>query len=179
MSTNHLAHFLLFQLPKPTLLSSSTREFWSCVVSISSSAHGTGPVRFDDCNFELPSLYDPWTVYGQSKTGNIYLASEIERRYGSRGLHATTVHPGNVRSDLRSHLTDDSGAWDTPYGRAREKSQAQGAATRVFAALSRDWEGKGRVHLSGCRVMGPFKGNEAMDVSDDGYAPWVYDAVSE
>ena len=31
---------------------------------------------------------------GQSKTANIYLATEIERRYGSQGVHAWAVHPG-------------------------------------------------------------------------------------
>lgn len=42
--TNHLAHFLLFQLLKPMLLASSTPSFKSRVVALSSSGHRAGGV---------------------------------------------------------------------------------------------------------------------------------------
>ena len=90
---NHVAHFLLFQLLKPTLLASSTPQFNSRVVCLSSSAHGQSPVLFGDFDLEKRG-YDPWIAYGQTKTANIYLATEIERRYATRGLHANAVHPG-------------------------------------------------------------------------------------
>lgn len=86
--TNHVAHFLLFQLLKPALLASSTPAFHSRVVSLSSSGHRYSPVLLTDLNLKARG-YDKWVAYGQSKTANIYLATEIERRYGSRGLHAT------------------------------------------------------------------------------------------
>ena len=35
--------------------------------------------------------------------------------------------------------------WEVPEIKAREKSTAQGAATTVYALLSRDWEGKGGI----------------------------------
>ena len=53
-------------------------------VSLSSSAHRRSPVHFDDLDLKTAG-YDPWVAYGQSKTANIYLANEIERRYGSQG----------------------------------------------------------------------------------------------
>ena len=31
---------------------------------------------------------------GQSQTAKLYLATEIERRFGSQGIHAWAVHPG-------------------------------------------------------------------------------------
>lgn len=77
---NHLAHFLLFQLLKPTLLASSSAEFPSRVVSVSSFGHRYGPVRFHDYNFTEKDSYDPNLSYGQSKTTNIWLANEIEVR---------------------------------------------------------------------------------------------------
>ncbi|KAG7146990.1 Oxidoreductase calI like protein [Verticillium longisporum] len=86
--TNHLGHFLLFQLLKPDLLAASTPDFQSRVVSVASSAHRYSKVRLDDLNFEKDP-YEPWTAYGQSKTANIYFANEVERRYGSKGLHAS------------------------------------------------------------------------------------------
>lgn len=36
----------------------------------------------------------------QSKTANIWTANEIERRYGAQGLHATSVHPGIIGTNL-------------------------------------------------------------------------------
>jgi NAD(P)-dependent dehydrogenase (short-subunit alcohol dehydrogenase family) len=92
--TNHLAHFLLTQLLMPTLLASTTPALPSRVISLSSSGHGMSPVLFDDYDLKKRG-YDRWISYGQSKTANIYLATEIERRYGSksaRGGRASGRH---------------------------------------------------------------------------------------
>ena len=68
--------------------------------------------------------------------------------------------------------------------KAREKSTAQGAATTVHAAFSRDWEGKGGIYLLNFAVMGPFRKQPPKsvyddDVTDDGYLPRAYDAACE
>ncbi|KAI1454497.1 hypothetical protein F4805DRAFT_439354, partial [Annulohypoxylon moriforme] len=69
--TNHLSHFLLFYLLEGLLLASSTPEFHSRVVNVSSVGHRDGPVRFDNLNFE--GEYDGTSpADGQSKTANIY-----------------------------------------------------------------------------------------------------------
>jgi NAD(P)-dependent dehydrogenase (short-subunit alcohol dehydrogenase family) len=69
---NHLAHFLLFQLLKPTLLASSTPAFNSRVVSLSSSGHRACGIQFDDLDFKKAG-YNPWQAYGQAKTANVSL----------------------------------------------------------------------------------------------------------
>lgn len=74
--TNHLAHFLLFQLLKPTLVASSSPAFQSRVVAVSSSGHQISGVQFDDLNLQKQG-YNKWTAYGQSKTANIYMANEV------------------------------------------------------------------------------------------------------
>lgn len=168
--TNHVGHFLLFQLLKQTLLKSSSQAFQSRVVCVASKGRALGPVRFDDYNFDTPSSYDPWQAYAQSKTCNVYLADEIERRYSSQGLHGISLHPGGIRSNLQVHVQDFlAPMWDLPEVKAREKSAAQGAATTTYAALSRDLEGKGGVYLSDCAVQG---------LEDEGYGAH-YDAASE
>jgi NAD(P)-dependent dehydrogenase (short-subunit alcohol dehydrogenase family) len=101
--TNHLAHFLLFQLLKPTLLASSTPEFNSRVVALSSLGHRSATVQFDDLDFKKQG-YQPFVAYGQSKTANIWMANEIERRFGAQGLHAMSVHPGGARLAVSCHL---------------------------------------------------------------------------
>jgi len=139
--TCHVAHFYLFQLLKSTLLASSSPSFPSRVVSVSSFGHRSGPIRFEDYNFEKGD-YDPWVAYGQAKTANIYMANEIERRYGSRNLHATSLHPGGIWSGLQ-----DPGMKEAMKGNEvvnnYMKSAEQGAATSVYAAVSEEWKNKG------------------------------------
>lgn len=54
---NHLSHFFLLNLLKDALIAGSTPEFNSRVVILSSSAHHTSSVRFDNYNFDRE--YDP------------------------------------------------------------------------------------------------------------------------
>jgi NAD(P)-dependent dehydrogenase (short-subunit alcohol dehydrogenase family) len=173
--TNHIGHFLLFQLLKPTLLKSATPEFPSRVVSVSSIGHRGGEIRFHDFNFSEPNSYSPWAGYGQAKTANIYLANEIERRYGSQNLHATSLHPGGISTGLQVHVMDTMKQWagDKEIIRGM-KSVEQGAATSVYAALSKEWESKGGKYLSDCEEMGPVVEWD-MTKGDAGYADWAYD----
>jgi NAD(P)-dependent dehydrogenase (short-subunit alcohol dehydrogenase family) len=67
---NHMGHFLLFQLLKPALIASSSPEFNSRVVSLSSSNHRFSGVHLDDLDLKKAG-YDPWVSYGQSKTANV------------------------------------------------------------------------------------------------------------
>lgn len=173
-ATNYLSHFLLFQLLKPALLASSTPEYNSRVVMVSSESHRQGEIRFDDYNFT--EGYHPMKAYGQSKTATIYMANGIDRRFGAKGLHALSLHPGAIRSNITAHVRKMAEPmWEIPSVKAREKSPAQGAATTAYAAVSSEWEGKGGRYLSNCMEMGPFEGKEGFEVMDEGYAPWVYD----
>ena len=67
---NHLAHFLLFQLLKPTLLASSTPDFNSRVVTVASANHRFSNVHLDDLDLKKTG-YDAFVSYGQSKTANV------------------------------------------------------------------------------------------------------------
>ncbi|CCF34672.1 short-chain dehydrogenase [Colletotrichum higginsianum] len=174
--TNHLGHFLLFQLLKPALLAASTPEFQSRVVSVSSMAHRFGNVRLDDFNFEKDP-YDPWAAYGQSKTANILFANEVERRYGSKGVHALSLHPGIIQTNLSQYLPPDrieEIAKDEAL-KKNMKSVPQGAATTVYAALSKEWEGRPGRYLSDLVEQGPA---DMASQKEAGHAPWVYDEAA-
>jgi NAD(P)-dependent dehydrogenase (short-subunit alcohol dehydrogenase family) len=89
-------HFLFYKLLEPALLAGASPDLPSRVVSLASSAHNVHGINPpDNYNFQKGG-YDPSVAYGQSKTANIYMANEIERRYGSRHLHSTSVYPGLV-----------------------------------------------------------------------------------
>ncbi|KAF3921763.1 hypothetical protein AA313_de0200577 [Arthrobotrys entomopaga] len=177
-ATNYLSHFLLFQLLKPALLASSTPEYNSRVIMLASESHRQGEVNFDDYTFK--SGYHPIKAYGQAKTAEMYMANTIDRRFGNAGLHALSVHPGAIHSNITAHVRKIAEPmWQIPSVKAREKSAAQGAATSVYAAVSKEWEGKGGRYLSNCMEMGPFQGKEGIEVMDEGYAAWVYDEAKQ
>ncbi|SPJ82308.1 related to reductases [Fusarium torulosum] len=176
---NHLAHFLLFQLLKPALLSSANPTFSSRLVNVSSSAHHVASINESgDYNFEK-TKYNEWVSYGQSKTANIYMANEIERRYGSRGLHATSLHPGGIATGLMQHV-------DPAMLQAMQKDEAlfktmkspeQGAATTVWAAIGQEWEKKGGEYLADCGRT--TRGNDKHEITGAGFAGHAYDPENE
>lgn len=173
--TNHLAHFLLFQLLKPTLLASATPEMDSRVVCVSSMGHRTSPPNFGDYNYDKTE-YGGWKAYGQSKTSNIYMANEIDRRYGSRGLHGFSLHPGGIATGLQIHMSKEQTAAFSADEKTRQymKSIPQGAATSVYAAVSREWEGKGGRYLEDCDEGVPNQPGHM-----EGYAAHAYNEEGE
>jgi NAD(P)-dependent dehydrogenase (short-subunit alcohol dehydrogenase family) len=177
--TNHLSHFLFFELLKPALLSATTPEFHSRVVVVSSTAHLRGGINAsDDYNFEKTE-YTPWGAYAQSKTANIYMANEIERRYGSQGLHGLSLHPGGIMTPLSKHLStaelESAGSDGELY--KEFKSPEQGAATTVWAAIGKEWEGKGGKYLAECAEASPSK--DESNPFGSGYAKHAFNEENE
>ncbi|GLA73727.1 hypothetical protein AtubIFM55763_004659 [Aspergillus tubingensis] len=175
--TNHLAHFLLFHLLRSVMLESSSPAFYSRVVLLSSGSHRFGQVNFDNLTWE--GEFDTWMAYAQSKTANIWTANEIERRYGAHGLHAVSLHPGTIATDLLRHVPADQMAIWTADKELEKywKSPEQGAATTVWAAVSPEMEGKGGVYLENCAVANAWV--PAAGPWGPGYAQWTYSPESE
>lgn len=177
MGTNHLAHFLLFNLLKPTLLASATPEFNSRAIFLSSVAHRYAEPNFD--NLFLEGAYNEWISYGQSKTASNWTANEIDRRYGAKGLRAFSVHPGGIQTELGRHLPEEGAKamLNDPVLAKLWKSPEQGAATTVFAATSKALDGMGGKYLEDCQISRPW--TEADGQWGPGYAAWAYDAEKE
>ncbi|GIK02036.1 hypothetical protein Aspvir_006079 [Aspergillus viridinutans] len=171
--TNHLAHFLLIQLLLPVLERSSSTEFQSRVIILSSVAHRYGEVNFKNLNFE--GEYDAWKAYDQSKTANLWTSNELERRFGPKGVHSLSVHPGAIMTGLLQYFSDEEvkGLGDDPYLAKAFKSPAQGAATTVWAATAKVFEGQGGKYLEDCQIAKPQPPNAGQ--YDPGHAAWAYD----
>jgi NAD(P)-dependent dehydrogenase (short-subunit alcohol dehydrogenase family) len=187
-ATNHLSHFLLFHLVKDVMLKSATPEFPSRYVSVSSlAAHvfGSG-VHLDDYNYEK-TAYDPWDSYAQSKLANIWFANSIERHYGSQNLHATSLHPGGIveNSGLGKFLDQGTihAMMGDPETQRTFKSSAQGAATQVYAAVSREWANKGGKYLASCMEQKSqeerSKEEGMFQAANEGYKKGTYDEEGE
>lgn len=153
---NHLAHFLLFNLLKDVLLASSTASFSSRVVILSSIFRRFGSVHFENLN--LDGVYEKNVAYSQAKTAELWTANEIERRYGSSGLHAWSVRPGGINSGLSRHMSEEetSAAGNDPDLKKIFKSIKKGAATTFWAACASILEGRPGAYLEDCQIIGPW-----------------------
>jgi NAD(P)-dependent dehydrogenase (short-subunit alcohol dehydrogenase family) len=154
LGTNHLGHFVLVNR-----IASLLRQ-GSRLVNLSSAGHRYADVDLDDPNFER-SPYAEFIAYGRSKTANVLFAVEFDRRHRARGVRATAVHPGGIRTELSRHMTPGArekliaeinasqpkGAPPFSY-----KSIPQGAATSVWAACVGDAEAIGGRYCEDCQV---------------------------
>ncbi|MFH1556035.1 MAG: hypothetical protein ABII76_14405 [Pseudomonadota bacterium] len=73
---------------------------------MASGGHRFADVNLDNPNFESTD-YDPWIVYARSETANVLFTVEFARRYRGRGVQATAVHPGAIRTVLARHVGED------------------------------------------------------------------------
>lgn len=180
--TNHLSHFLLFNLVKDAMLSSSTPTSKSRVVIVSSVGHRMGKVQFGNYDYSDPNgaKYSPWSAYGQSKTATIYMANYIDRVYGPKGVHALSLHPGGISTGLQVHVDGETQAsWAKDEAiRNIMKSVEQGAATQVYAAVGKEWEGKGGIYLEDCDTA-PASADAESSMGGRGAALYAFDVAAE
>ncbi|WP_181806802.1 SDR family NAD(P)-dependent oxidoreductase [Streptomyces shenzhenensis] len=131
-ATNYLGHFALALGLHRALAGGDGAR----LVSVSSTGHLYSPVVFDDIDFRFRP-YDALAAYGQSKTAEVLLAVEAQRRWSDDGITANALHPGAIATNLQRHI----GGLRTPE--PYRKTVEQGAATTVFLAASPLAEGIG------------------------------------
>ncbi len=153
--TNHLGHFV-FVNRIASLIAPGGR-----LVNVSSSGHRYADVDLDDPNFER-TPYDPMVAYGRSKTANILFAVEFNRRHKARGVRATALHPGGIKTELDRHMVP--GELETLVAQINAqlaaagqpafefKTVPQGAATSVWAAFVAPAEDVGGHYCENCQV---------------------------
>jgi NAD(P)-dependent dehydrogenase (short-subunit alcohol dehydrogenase family) len=177
LATNYLGPFLLYKLLEEKLLESATSQWPSRVINVSSSAHHSSGVHFSNIN--LIGEYDALKAYGQSKIAMIYMTNEIDRLYGPRHLHAMSVMPGGIMTNLQQHFSEETKAgWEKNEEVQKIlKSVEQGAATTVIAAVGREWQGKGGKYLEDCEEAVTFEVPPPYGAR--GYAKHAYDKEQE
>lgn len=137
-ATNHLGHFLLTNL----LIDLMPDHTASRIVALSSIAHKTAKIHFDDLNGE--HIENPEAVYGQSKLANLMFADELNRRLKKSGKNpiALAVHPGGSFSGLFTEMS--KGVRYYMYRTLAPfmlNSNAAAAKPTLFAAVSPDVKG--------------------------------------
>ncbi|MDD3320647.1 MAG: oxidoreductase [Paludibacter sp.] len=102
LGTNHLGHFALTGLLLDVLKKSPA----SRVVNVSSIAHRSGEMIFDNLLFENGKDYTPMKSYGRSKLANLLFTFELQRFFEANKIDcsAIAVHPGVSDTDLFDHV---------------------------------------------------------------------------
>lgn len=173
---NHLSHFLLFSLLRPTLLATPSPR----VIIVSSLIHRFSPTLLSDPNFES-TPYDPAIAYASSKTANIWFANHLSRLYPQ--ITAISLHPGGIETGLQAHhdpaylklMEQFYAAY--PEIKTAFKSCEQGAATTVLAAVGKEFQGRGGIYMEDCAVAEEWK--EGDSVFAGGYAKFAFDEENE
>ncbi|TAQ88587.1 hypothetical protein B7494_g3096 [Chlorociboria aeruginascens] len=133
-ATNHLSHFLLFALLRDTPLSSSTPSSLAAVVAV--------------------------VVFGLMTT-----TSRSDQKNTTLGVRTPKARRRISIWPIKSNVATDLLVYAAEYA-SREivqnyiKSLEQGAATTVFAAISKEFENEGGMYLENCQVVGlhPIEG---------------------
>ncbi|TPX35031.1 hypothetical protein SmJEL517_g02420 [Synchytrium microbalum] len=152
VGTNHLAHFLLTVLLMPILKKSAPARF----ISVSSIGHMRNGLDFDDMMFDKRE-YNKWTAYAQSKTCNILLALEVNKRLAKDGVLALSLHPGGIMTGLQEHMDPEEFkimGWIDKEGKlnAAFKTIEQGTSTHLYAILEPSLVDYGGAYLEDANV---------------------------
>ncbi|GAC1550211.1 MAG: SDR family oxidoreductase [Herpetosiphon sp.] len=132
-AVNHLAYFLLTELLLDVLKASAPAR----IVNVSSDAHRTGHIAFDD--LQAAQNYGSFRAYSQSKLANVLFTYELARRLEGTGVTANCLHPGVVRTKF-----GQAGGW---FGTALKvvgpflRTPEKGAQTSIYLATSPAVEG--------------------------------------
>lgn len=157
----------------------------SQVINVASVSHRVAPrVALEDPAWSKGSPGQWYAAYGQSKLANVQTANELDRRFGTRGLHALSLQPGGVAAETFRDIwspADIAAAYSSGEGAPFSKSAAQGAATSIWAAFAKEWEGKGGKYLENVSEIGPVEVAPERwgDWWFPGYAPQAYDPEAE
>jgi NAD(P)-dependent dehydrogenase (short-subunit alcohol dehydrogenase family) len=135
LGTNYLGHYALTANLLPLL----RRAHQPRVVNLSSLAHRSGTINFDD--LQSARSYTPWKAYSQSKLAMLMFALELQRRSDAAGwgLISNAAHPGYARTDLIANGPGASGLlWqlNKSLRPLMSHSAAAGALPTLLAATS-------------------------------------------
>lgn len=176
--TNHLGHFVLVNKLAP-LMGPGAR-----LVNLASSGHRYSDVNLDDPNFDH-TTYDHWVGYGRSKTANILFALAFDRRHRDRGVRATAVHPGGIKTELDRHLDPsfletaiaqiNSELAEEGKGPFELKSIPQGAATSVWAAVVASADEVGGRYCENCHMSQVVPDSQKISQVSEGVRAYALD----
>ncbi|MFT4733181.1 MAG: NAD(P)-dependent dehydrogenase (short-subunit alcohol dehydrogenase family) [Algoriphagus sp.] len=149
MGSNYFGHFLLTGL----LLDTIEKTSESRIVSLSSIAHKSGKINFDDLQSE--KNYSKMEAYSQSKLACLMYAFELQKRLDKKGSKTLSVaaHPGVSNTNLSQHIPKILQLALTPLFMFMIHKPASAALPTLLAALGKDVKGGQYFGPTGFREM--------------------------
>ena len=124
---DHLNYFYLTQQLQDVLLQSAPAR----IVNVSSDAHRTGHINFDDLMGERK--FSAFSAYSQAKLANVLFTYELAQRLEGTGVTANALHPGFVATGFGRNNGGWMG-WLMPFVQVVAMSPEKGAATSIYLA---------------------------------------------
>src|SRR5512137_1084434 len=150
LALNHLAYFQLTLDLLPLLREAPEAR----VVNVSSMAHESGSIDFEDLQGER--RYRMWKAYAQSKLANVLFTRELARRLSGSRVSANALHPGTFASGFGRNHPGFFGklvAVGAPFLASPEK----GARTTLHVATAPGLRGVTGRYFSSCREKAPSR----------------------
>jgi len=138
LALNHLNYFLLTHLLLDTLKQTATEHGEARIVNVSSGAHFSGSVNFDDIQAHN---YAGLRRYGDTKLMNVLFTYELADRLEGTGVIANALHPGFVNTGFGMN---NSGILTKLLGLVQNLvaiSPEKGAETNIYLASSPEVKG--------------------------------------
>lgn len=173
--TNHLGHFALTGL----LIDLLRKITGSRVVTVSSKAHRSGVMDFENLMFENGEGYSPHRAYGRSKLANLLFTYELQRRFEANNVAAIAVaaHPGGSNTNLYRY--GENLRWFRilrPLAMGIVQSAAMGALPTIRAAVDPNVRGGEYYGPGGFRQLRgypvPVESNKASHNQADARRLW-------
>jgi len=149
-AVNHLAPFLLTNLLLERLKAGKAAR----VVTVSSLAHRSAVLDFDDLNWEKRK-FNGLRAYGASKLANILFTLELARRLEGSGVTANCLHPGVVATNIFPTIGGFVGRLVVLLFRPLMLSPRKGAKTSVYLASSAEVANVTGKFFDKCREVAP------------------------
>jgi NAD(P)-dependent dehydrogenase (short-subunit alcohol dehydrogenase family) len=131
---NHLASFLLTNLLLDVIKASAPAR----IINVSSNAHTTGKIEFD--NLQGERNYSP-RVYENSKLANILFTMELAGRLEGTGVAVNALHPGFTATGFAKNNGKVMDTLVSIFAPLVARSPEKGAETSIFLASSPSVEG--------------------------------------
>ena len=164
--TNVVGHYVFSKLLIPLLKASAKTgpENGTRVVWTASNGHNFAPsghIDFNDPN--LPNAIN-WTKYGQSKAGNIVLATWMAHHLADDGILAFSLNPGGIRTNLQRH---SGWFFNLIIGWTLHPARL-GAITQLYAGTSPNLTKRdsGKYFIPWAREASPNKGVQDIELAD-------------
>ena len=157
---NHLAPFLLTEL----LLDSLKKSGSARIINISSNAHQTASINFDDLQSE--QTYKPKEVYQRTKLCNILFTYELARQLQGTSLTANCVHPGVITTKLLQAYNGRKGGFNF-IGKLLYNKPAKGAETPLYLASSSEVAGISGKYFDNKKIVSSSKYSNDLAVAKE------------